>query len=53
MTRDEMLSMVIQRWGFEHENTIEFAQAMERMNDAELEAFMNEVLVRPFEEEEL
>lgn len=29
MTRDEMLTRVIRIWGFEHANTIWFAQMME------------------------
>ena len=38
MTRDEMFSKVIQRFGFENKNTILFAQHMETDSDADLKA---------------
>lgn len=52
MTRDEMLTLVIQKFGFEHEYTIQFAEAMEWMGLVELEALMNEVLALPIENED-
>ena len=43
MTRDEMLTRMIQLFGFEHKKTIHFAQLMERddISDKELEAVLN------------
>ena len=38
MTREEMLTRVIRKWGFEHENTIWFAKCMETDTDEELDA---------------
>ena len=38
MTREEMLTKVIRKWGFEHENTIWFANCMETDTSEELEA---------------
>jgi len=38
MTREEMLTEVIRKWGFENENTIWFAKRMETDTDEELEA---------------
>lgn len=32
MTRDEMLTKVINKWGFEHEFTIRFANACEKFH---------------------
>jgi hypothetical protein len=49
MTKDEMLTLVVQRWGFEHEYTIQFAEAMEWMGQTELEALLNEVLDLPLD----
>lgn len=51
MTKDEMLTLVIQKYGFEHEYTIQFAETMEWMGQTELEALMNEVLALPLETE--
>lgn len=39
MTREEMLTNVIRIFGFEHENTIRFARAVERF-------YNDEVLIR-------
>ena len=44
MTKDEMLTLVIQKYGFEHERTIQFAEAMERMDQTKLETLLNETL---------
>lgn len=52
MTKDEMLTLVIQKYGFEHEYTIQFAEAMEWMGQTELEALLNEVLALPLETED-
>ena len=52
MTREEMLSLVIQKFGFEHEYTIQFAEAMEWLGLVELEALMNEILDLPIEDED-
>lgn len=52
MTRDEMLTLVIQKFGMEHEYTIQFAEAMEWMGREELETLLYEVLALPFEAEE-
>lgn len=43
MTRDEMLTRMIQLFGFEHKNTIHFAQLMERddITDRQLEEVLN------------
>lgn len=49
MTKDEMLTLIIQKYGFEHEYTIQFAEAMEWMGQTELEALLNEVLALPLE----
>lgn len=38
MTREEMLTEVIRKWGFEHEETIWFAKHMETDTDEEIEA---------------
>ena len=38
MTREEMLSLMIQKFGFENEYTIQFAEAMEWLGLVELEA---------------
>lgn len=51
MTRDEMMTLVIRRYGFEHENTIHFAQAiMDRMDYTTLEEFFKTVMANPIEE---
>lgn len=36
MSKEEMLNEVIQKWGFENENTIWFAKHMETDTDEEL-----------------
>ena len=38
MTREEMLTEVIRKWGFENENTIWFVKHMEADTDEELKA---------------
>lgn len=52
MTKDEMLTLIIQKYGFENEHTIQFAEAMEWMGQTELEALMNEVLALPLDTED-
>lgn len=49
MTKEEMLTLVIKKFGFEHEYTIQFAEAMEWLGREELEAFMDEVLALPLD----
>ncbi len=49
MTKEEMLILVIQKYGFEHEYTIQFSEAMEWMGQTELEALLNEVLDLPLD----
>lgn len=52
MTKDEMFTLIIQKYGFESEYTIQFAEAMEWMGREELETLLYEVLALPFEAEE-
>ena len=52
MTKNEMLTLVIEKYGFEHEYTIQFAEAMEWMGREELEALLYEVLALPLKAEE-
>lgn len=53
MSRDEMMTQVIQKYGFEHEATIHFAQAvMDQMDDSTLKVFFDEVMKAPVENEE-
>ena len=53
MTRDEMMTQVIQKYGFEHETTIRFAQAvMDQMDDSTLKIFFDEVMKTPIENED-
>lgn len=53
MSRDEMMTQVIRKYGFEHEETIRFAQAvMGRMDDSTLRAFFDEVMKTPVENED-
>lgn len=52
MMKDEMLTLVIQKYGFEHKYTIRFAEAMKWMGQIELEALMNEILALPLDTEE-
>ena len=52
MTKDEMLTLVTQKFGFEHEYTIQFAEAMEWLGLVELEALMQEILALPAIEDE-
>ena len=52
MTRDEMLDLVIEKYGFEHEYTIQFAEAMEWLGREELEVLLYETLALPFEANE-
>lgn len=52
MTKDEMLSLVILSFGFEHEVTIQFAQAMENLKQSELEALLYKILDLPLTDED-
>ena len=52
MANDEMLTLVIQKFGFEHKNTIQFAEAMEWMGTYALKAFWCELMYGPFEDED-
>ena len=47
-----MLALVIQKYGFYHKYTIQFAEAMEWLGRTELEALMNEVLALPLDTED-
>lgn len=44
MTREEMLTEVIRKWGFENENTIWFAKHMETDTDEVLDAAFEEAM---------
>ena len=52
MTKNEMLTLVIKKFGFEHEYTIQFAEAMEWLGRKELEALMDEVLALPLDDKD-
>lgn len=52
MTREEMFTAIIQRYGFEHYETIHFAEMMETESDAVLKEAMELALEKPFEEED-
>ena len=52
MTREEMLTAIIQRYGFEHPETIHFAKRMETATDAELHKAMELALEQPFDDED-
>lgn len=44
MTREDMLSKIIQKFGFENEYTIQFAVMIEKAGRAEVEALFAELL---------
>lgn len=44
MTREEMFTLVIQKFGFEARETIKFAQAMDQLDLLELETLLKEIL---------
>lgn len=44
MTREEMLTKIIQKYGFEHERTIEFAEAKEWMGTYALSVLWHELM---------
>lgn len=44
MTREDMLSKIIQKFGFENEYTIQFAAMIERAGRIEVEALFAELL---------
>lgn len=52
MTKDEMLDLVIEKYGFESKYTIQFAEAMEWLGREELEVLLYETLALPFEANE-
>lgn len=52
MRKNEMLTLVINKFGFEHQNTIEFAEAIEWLGQVESEALLEEVLSLPLDEDE-
>lgn len=52
MSKDEMLTLVIEMFGFEHPYTVDFAEALEWLGQAEAEALLEEVLALPLDETE-
>lgn len=54
MSRDEMLTLVIQKFGFEDIHTIQFAEAAEqgRLNLNELGVLLDKILALPINPEE-
>ena len=52
MTKDEMLTLVIEKFGFEARETIEFAEAVEWLGQTECEVLLTEVLALPLDEDE-
>ena len=52
ITRDELLTMVIRNYGFEHERTIAFANAMEILNIEDLTDLFNDIMSMPINEDE-
>jgi len=52
MTREEMLTKIIQKYGFEHKYTIEFAKAKEWMGTYALSAFWYELMHKDEDEDE-
>lgn len=50
MTKDEMLTLIIEKFGFEHKYTIQFAAAMDLLDTIELEALLLETLNLPLDE---
>lgn len=54
MSRDKMLTLVIQKFGFEDIHTIQFAEAaeQERLNLNELGVLLNKILALPINPEE-
>ena len=53
MSKDEMMTLIIRKYGFEHEDTISFAQAvMDQMDDSTLKDFFDEVMNAPIENED-
>ena len=44
MDREKMLTEIIQKYGFEHKNTIKFAAAMETASDEKLKAIYDAVM---------
>lgn len=47
MTKDEMLTLVVRKFGFEHPYTVDFAGAMDWLGRVELEALCDELLQMP------
>jgi len=52
MTREEMFTLIIQRFGFEHEITIEFAKMMETLSDSQLSLALATFMTTPITDEE-
>ena len=46
MTREEMLTLIIQKFGFEAAETINFAKAMESGNQKELETLFETTIAK-------
>lgn len=51
INKNDLLTMVIRSYGFEHERTITFARAMEVLDIDELTELFNELMSEPIEEE--
>jgi len=52
MTKEEMLTLVIRRFGFEHQYTIDFAESIEWLGLEESRTLLEAVLTLPLEEDE-
>lgn len=52
MTRDEMFTLIIQKFGFEHEVTIEFAKMMETLSDSQLSLALATFMAMPITDKE-
>lgn len=52
MTKEEMLTLVIRKFGFEHQYTIDFAESIEWLGQEESETLLEAVLTLPLEEDE-
>lgn len=52
ITRDDLLTMVIRSYGFEHERTIAFANAMEILDIEALTDLFNDIMTMPINEDE-
>ena len=52
INKDDLLTLMIRTWGFEHERTIAFANAMEVLDIDELSELFNDLMNEPIEEEQ-